>query len=66
VPASWRSAAGIFQVVVFGYEDVVNAVSARCREGRQRMAEIAQTLHSVAGRYDAEEAKNDHMIRDLY
>lgn len=61
-----RLEAGVFQVVVSGYQEVVHAVTARCVEGQQQMAEIARTLHTAADTYDAEEATNDHMIRNLY
>jgi hypothetical protein len=61
-----RLEAGVFQLVLDSYQEVVRAVTERCTEGTQRMAEISQTLQQVAGTYDAEEAKNDHMIRALY
>jgi uncharacterized protein YukE len=61
-----RLEAGIFQVVVDGYQQVVHAVATRCQEGQQRTAEIADTLRKAADTYDTEEAKNDHMIRNLY
>ena len=61
-----RLEVGVFQLVLHDYQEVVRVVTERCTEGTQRMAEISQTLRQVADTYDAEEAKNDHMIRNLY
>lgn len=36
---------GIFHLIVSDYESVVDQVTARAREGQQRMVDIANTLH---------------------
>lgn len=61
-----RLEAGVFQVVVDSYQEVVRAVTDRCAEGTERTREIADTLRSCADTYDAEEAKNLHAINKLY
>jgi hypothetical protein len=44
----------------------VDVVTARCREGAQRMTEIASTLRHVANTYEDEERRNEHTFRNLY
>ena len=61
-----RLEAGLFQLMVGPYNDVVHAVSARSREGATAMAEIAGTLRSVADTYDAEDKAAEHRIRKVY
>lgn len=61
-----RIEAGVFQVMVRPYDDVAEELTNRCGEGKARMIEIADTLHTVADTYDAEEAKNMHALRNLY
>jgi hypothetical protein len=61
-----RLEAGIFQLMVSAYDDTADQITARCREGHQRMTEIAATLRQVADTYDAEEAKNVHRFSDIY
>jgi hypothetical protein len=61
-----RLEAGIFQIIVSAYNDVVDKVAARCREGEQHMAQIATTLVNVADIYDEEERRNEHRTRKLY
>lgn len=61
-----RLEAGIFQIIVSAYGSVVDQVTARSREGQQRMADIANTLHQVANTYDQEEAENLHHLKNLY
>ncbi len=60
-----RIEAGIFQLIVTPYGEVVDHVTARCREGGQRMLEIADTLRQVARTYDDEERTGVHRLRNL-
>ena len=48
-----RLEAGLFQLMVGPYNDVIGDVSARCRERATAMTQIAHTLRSVADTYDA-------------
>ncbi|SDY98525.1 hypothetical protein SAMN05444365_104438 [Micromonospora pattaloongensis] len=61
-----RLEAGIFQLLVSPYDEVADQITARCREGQQRMADIAATLRQVADTYDAEDASNAHKLQNLY
>lgn len=61
-----RVEAGLFQLVVSPYNEVVQAVQARCQEGQVAMPEIATTLRAVADTYDREDDNNAHRIRNLY
>lgn len=61
-----RLEAGLFQMMVGPYNDVIHAVAARTREGSNAMNGIADTLRSVADTYDAEDLSNEHRIRNLY
>lgn len=61
-----RLEAGLFQLMVGPYNDVIDAVSARFREGATAMTEIATTLRGVADTYDAEDRASAHRIRGVY
>ncbi len=61
-----RVEAGLFQLIVSPYNQVVDAVQARCREGATAMTEVATTLRRVADTYDAEDRANEHRIRNVY
>ncbi|BEL02051.1 hypothetical protein Q0Z83_002420 [Actinoplanes sichuanensis] len=61
-----RVEAGLFQVMVGAYNDVINAVSARCGEGAAAMVEVAATLRRAADIYEAEDRLGEHRIRDIY
>ena len=61
-----RLEAGLFQLMVGPYNDVIHGVAARCQEGATAMTEIAGTLHSVADTYDAEDQAAMHRIKDVY
>ena len=61
-----RVEAGLFQILVHPYNEVVQAVAARCREGGTAMTEIAGTLRSVAGTYEAEDQAGAHRIKNVY
>jgi hypothetical protein len=61
-----RLEAGLFQLMVGPYNDVIHAVSARCQEGAAAMTEMAKTLRSVADTYDAEDKASEHRIRNVY
>jgi hypothetical protein len=61
-----RLEAGLFQLMVGPYNDVIQAVAARTREGTAAMASIGQTLVSVANTYDTEDKASEHRIRNVY
>lgn len=61
-----RIQAGMFQLVVDAYAGVIDQVTARAREGADRMTAIRDTLHASADTYDREEARNVHALRNLY
>lgn len=61
-----RLEAGLFQLMVDPYNDVIHAVAARCQEGATAMTEIANTLRGVADTYDAEDKASEHRIRNVY
>jgi len=61
-----RLEAGLFQLMVGPYNEVVDAVAARTREGATAMTEIGRTLRSVADTYDAEDEDGAHRIRHIY
>ncbi len=61
-----RLEAGLFQLMVGPYNDVIHAVAARCTEGATAMTEIATTLRTVANTYDAEDQAAEHRIRNIY
>ncbi|HEV7452893.1 MAG TPA: hypothetical protein VGO16_16215 [Pseudonocardiaceae bacterium] len=61
-----RIEAGIFQVIFDAYASVVDQVTARSREGRQRMTDVANTLHKVADTYEEEDVANLHLVKNLY
>ena len=52
-----RFDAGVFQLIVSPYDSVVNAIAARCAEGRCRMHEIATALRQCAENYARTEAR---------
>jgi hypothetical protein len=47
-----RLRAGVFQVIVSAYSDVVKDVATRGKEGHDRMVDIATVLRRVAADYD--------------
>lgn len=61
-----RLEAGLFQLMVSPYNDVIHALTARCREGAVAMTEVADTLRAVADTYDAEDKASEHRIRNVY
>jgi uncharacterized protein YukE len=61
-----RLEAGLFQLVESAYDAAADQVTARCREGQQRMEEIATTLRHVADTYEQEERDNLHRFKNLY
>ena len=61
-----RVEAGLFQIMVSPYNDVVRAVTARCAEGAVAMAEMAGTLRQVADVYEAEDEAGAHRIKKIY
>jgi hypothetical protein len=61
-----RLEAGLFQLMVGPYNDVIHAVAARTREGANAMTGIGATLVAVADTYDAEDKASEHRIRNVY
>jgi hypothetical protein len=61
-----RVEAGLFQLIVSPYNEVVATVADRCREGQAAITEVAATLRIVADTYEEEDRNNEHRIRDLY
>ena len=61
-----RLESGLFQLMVGPYNEVIQAVAARTREGAAAMNDIGQTLTSVANTYDAEDKASEHRIRNVY
>lgn len=61
-----RVEAGLFQLIVSPYNDIVTQVTQRCREGQTAMTEVATTLRTVADTYDQEDRANEHKIRNIY
>lgn len=61
-----RIEAGVFQVVFSAYEPAVDMITARSREGQQRMTDVGNTLIQAANTYDQEEQQNEHRLRNLY
>ncbi|GAA0545533.1 hypothetical protein GCM10010172_28980 [Paractinoplanes ferrugineus] len=61
-----RLEAGLFQLLVGPYNDVINAVAARTKEGATAMTQIGQTLRTVADTYDAEDKAAMHRIKNIY
>ena len=60
-----RIQAGVFQLIVGPYGDVVEQIHGRCQEAVPRMKEIADTLRQVANTYEAEEISGAHRLRNL-
>lgn len=61
-----RVEAGLFQMIVSAYNDVVNHVTERCREGQAATMQIALTLRAVADTYDQEDRNSEHRLRNIY
>jgi hypothetical protein len=61
-----RLEAGVFQLIESPYDAMVTMITSHCREGSQRMEDIATTLRSVADTYEQEDNENLHAIDNLY
>jgi hypothetical protein len=61
-----RLEAGLFQVMIGPYNEVVHAVAARTSEGATAMHQIGHTLIDVAGTYEDEDKASEHRIRNVY
>lgn len=61
-----RVEAGVFQLIVGPYNEVVQQVMSRADEGVQAMKKIGETLRNIATTYDAEDAAGEHRLRKLY
>jgi hypothetical protein len=60
-----RLEAGVFQLIVGPYGELVDQVHGRCQEAVQRMKEIGDTLRQVAKIYDDEERNGIHRLKNL-
>jgi hypothetical protein len=58
--------AGVFQLIVDPYEQVVDQVSARCTEGGKRMHDIGDTLVHCAQTYRDAEHTNTSAIGNIH
>ncbi|MEV0331779.1 hypothetical protein [Nocardia sp. NPDC050717] len=58
--------AGVFILAYEKYKDVPDFFASRMAEGKLVFAEIASTLRYVADTYEAEDARQEHAIRNLY
>jgi hypothetical protein len=61
-----RIEAGLFQVLFGAYEDALNQVSDRCKEGETEMDKIASALIKNANAYDSREAETTESIEGTY
>jgi hypothetical protein len=61
-----RTEAGMFNVLLREYAELINVVSGRCAEGIERTAEVSDALRRVADVYDDEERRNLHSLMNLY
>jgi hypothetical protein len=61
-----RLEAGVFQLVVAAYADVVEVAGTRCAQAVDATSGIGATLRAVADTYDAEDAAGEHRLRKLY
>jgi hypothetical protein len=61
-----RVEAGLFQVMVSSYNEIVSVVQARCQEAGAAMTEVGATLRTVADTYDAEDLNSAHRIGKIY
>ncbi|MBB2945346.1 hypothetical protein FB565_005079 [Actinoplanes lutulentus] len=61
-----RVEAGLFQMMVSPYNEVVRAVAARCVEGAAAMTDMAGTLRKVADVYETEDQAGAHRIKNVY
>jgi hypothetical protein len=61
-----RLEAGVFQLVVDAYADVVEVAGTRCAQAVEATGQIAAALRAVADTYDAEDAAGEHRLRQLY
>lgn len=57
---------GIFQMISGPHDEAIAQITQRCREGHDRMNDIAATLRKVAQTYEDEEARNLHRYRNLF
>ncbi len=60
-----RSSPGLFGDFLSGYEGLVDAVSDRCGEAGVALADIADTLVSVANDYDDQESEHTHRLSGM-
>ncbi|MEV5536611.1 type VII secretion target [Saccharopolyspora shandongensis] len=58
--------AGPFFLLTSAYDEVVDLVHHRCREGSDRAQEVAGTLRQVADTYEREDEDGTHAFRNLY
>jgi uncharacterized protein YukE len=61
-----RLEAGVFQLVVVSYNEVVHQVAERTRQGFQAMRQISTALRQVADTYEAEDDAGKHRLDGLH
>ena len=61
-----RTEAGLFQLMVGPYNEVIHALAARYGEGATAMTQIGATLRAVADTYEQEDQAGAHSIHNLY
>ena len=57
-----RCEAGIFQLLVSPYNELINQIDARCREGHSAMAEIVSCLQKAAHAYENNEQDTEQLF----
>ncbi|MFF7634485.1 type VII secretion target [Kitasatospora sp. NPDC008050] len=63
--ATDRIQAGVFQIMVSAYMEVVNAVQGRTQEGQTNLKGIANGLRKVADSYDHTEQQNKAAVSGI-
>ncbi|GAA4625808.1 hypothetical protein GCM10023196_031430 [Actinoallomurus vinaceus] len=61
-----RYEAGVFQLFITAYGEAVHEMMARCEEGHQRTAEIANALREVASAYDKAESEGEQLFKKIF
>ncbi|MBH0776785.1 hypothetical protein [Nocardia bovistercoris] len=58
--------AGLFRGFIDEYDQIIDLLQSRLKEGATAMGEIAGTLNTVAQVYEQEDLAREHEIRNLY
>ncbi|MFE3545653.1 hypothetical protein ACFXK0_22035 [Nocardia sp. NPDC059177] len=56
----------IFSGFIDEYNEIIDKLETRLKEGELAMKEIARTLNTVAGVYEQEDLAREHELRNLY